>query len=164
MTDVDRRSPYTRIVVLEDTHERVQWLRDTFPGTEIDHAPDVVTFLKSVRRPYALAILDHDLGGDLGDGPDAKATYDAGTAGDANGLTGMDAVAACDRSTPVVVWSANPVWGPRMVDALVAHQVDHVVQAPFRADLRTANAIREAYFNSTGVWLSQGYTPNRVLA
>lgn len=144
---------FQSIVVLEDTLDRVQWLRATFPGVEIVHCTNVVDFIVHTRRPHALVILDHDLAGALGDGPAAKAAYDAGA--DAYGLTGMDAVRVCDLDTPVVVWSANPVWGPRMADALVARGVAYVAQCPFFSvdDGRLANAIREAYFSSTGVWL-----------
>lgn len=140
------------IVVLEDTQERVQWLEATFPGVNVRHCTNVVDFLKAIRTPHALVILDHDLAGELGDSPAAQATYDRGEAGDAYGLTGMDAARACGKHTPVVVWSANPIWGPRMRDALAEWGVP-VVQYPFRASLTMASIIREAYFTATGEWL-----------
>lgn len=152
------REHFRDIVVLEDTHERVDWLRAMFPGVHIRHAGTVVEFLKEIRAPHALVILDHDLAGELGDSPEAAAVYDRGDAGDAFGLTGMDAARACGRHTPVVVWSANPVWGPRMRDALDGWGVP-VVQYPFRADLNMAYVIREAYFTATGEWLNLNGNP-----
>ena len=142
----------THIVVLEDTHERVAWLRETFPGVEIQHCTNVVDFMKHTRTPCALIILDHDLAGELGRSPEAKAIYDRGEAADLHGLTGMDAVRVCDTHTPVVVWSANPVWGPNMRNLLDERGVPHVYY-PFKADANMAGIIRDAYHSKTGVWV-----------
>ena len=147
----------TRIVVLEDTEERVEWLKATFPQVEIEHCTDVVDFLRATRRPYALAILDHDLAGELGDSPEAAGVYDRGEAYDQFGLSGMDAVRVVDLDTPVVVWSANPVWGPRMLDALSARGVAYSAYRPFDTTHQMASVIREAYFHGAGVWLSGDY-------
>jgi hypothetical protein len=144
----------TRIVVLEDTDERVKWLRDTFPQVDIMHCTDVVEFMQATRRPYALAILDHDLAGELGDSPEAKDTYDRGAAYARFGLSGMDAVRVVDLDTPVVVWSANPVWGPRMASALAERGVGWSAYRPFDTTHQMASVIREAYFYGAGVWLS----------
>ncbi len=144
---------FSDIIVLEDTIERVQWLRATFPDATVRWAPTVVAFLMEMRRPGALVILDHDLAGELGHTAEAAATYDRGEATDRYGLTGMDAVRACGTDTPVIVWSANPVWGPKMRDFLVARGVP-VAYYGFRADANMASVIREAYFTSTGVWLN----------
>ena len=130
------------IIVLEDTIERVKWLRATFPDVAVRWAKDVPAFLRELRRPGALLVLDHD----LGDRDYTPAEYDA------YGLTGMDAARACGTDTPVVVWSANPVWGPRMRAFLVDRGVP-VVQYPFRAELNMALVIQEAYFHATKTWL-----------
>ena len=137
------------VLVLEDTHKRVDWLRATFPALDVVHVTNVVDFLKARRVPHAMVILDHDLGG-----PDQLSAeqYDRGESVDAHGLNGMDAVHACDRLTPTLVWSANPVCGPRMRAALGDMGVP-VVYYPFRADVNMAAIITETYFTATGVWV-----------
>ncbi len=150
---------FPEIIVLEDTPERVAWLRETFPDVEIEHVVDVVAFLKATRKPHALTILDHDLGGPgLAYTPEQ---YDRGEANDAYGLNGLDACRMCDHRTPTVVWSANPVCGPRMYNALEERRVP-VVYYPFRADANMAGVIQEAYFANTGVWLAQVYRGGAV--
>lgn len=139
---------FTSVLVLEDTIERCHWLRATFPDMDVVHVYNVVDFLKARRVPHAMVILDHDLGG-----PDTLSPeqYDRGESVDAYGLNGMDAVHACDRLTPAIVWSANPVCGPRMRSALGDAGVP-VVYYPFRADANMASVIQETYFHATGIW------------
>lgn len=92
-----------RILVLEDTEERVEALRSWLPGSTIKHAVDVGAFIDAATWPGArwdVLILDHDLGEGAG--------------------TGLEAVALLPDRNPClhIVWSVNPVRAPHMVQDL----------------------------------------------
>lgn len=102
------------IVVLEDAHERVDWLRREFPTRRIEWCEtvnDLFARLETLDAVPDLILLDHDLG-DVGEftGP----TWPR----DIHGMCGMDAADQLPerwRSVPIIVWSINTPRAQEMV-------------------------------------------------
>lgn len=82
------------VLVLEDTVERVSWLRDRFPELNVIHATNPLEFVQGWDQGPSLIILDHDLGLSAWDGYEACKL-----------LPELD----LHRNTPVLIWSQNPV-------------------------------------------------------
>ena len=99
------------IIVLEDSPERVDWLRRNFSDVTILWATTVDRFSRLIESTsdVRLVILDHDLGQD-------DETWPL----DPTGKNGMDAIRCLGTNThhPFVVWSINTVEGPRMISEL----------------------------------------------
>ena len=123
-----------RILVLEDTLVRVQWLRRLVgDSAEVVHAMNVADFLDAFRGDEWLIILDHDLG--HAKAGEMRLNYDV------DGKCGMDAARALGPGCSVIVWSVNPVQAPRMVEVLEAGgRVS--IWIPFWQDEVLAHAIR----------------------
>lgn len=108
------------ILVLEDSLDRVEWLRKHMPETQLVlHATSVVDFeakLGETKGKLDLIILDHD----LGHAPPTPYVVDSDSY-DENGQTGYDAALAVphDIACPVLVWSMNHSAAKRMYEALV---------------------------------------------
>jgi len=100
--------PRGRVLVLEDTQDRLDWLNDVLKNhdVEIVWCTKVMNFLQVSKERFDLIILDHDLGER---GP-----------GDGEGLTGKQAAERMDvdRHIPVVVWSVNDIGAKEMVTIL----------------------------------------------
>lgn len=102
------------ILVLEDLKERVDWLRQTFPRTEIQWCTTVLSFQMALSECNPdVIILDHDLG------------PGSATSEDADGLTGYDAAKALKTRAPVLIWSWNMWASNRMSEALMNNGVMH---------------------------------------
>ena len=110
-----------RVIVLEDAEYRVEWLeRHVGDDVHVTHCADVETFttvLTALETPPNLVILDHDLG---------------------TGAPGGEGAAAVphipdNADYPVVVWSANPIAGPRMANDLTDRKIE-AYYAPFNID------------------------------
>ena len=107
-------SPRRTILVLEDAHERIDWLRSVFAlaGFTIDAHADVAPFLAAAKAKHAelaLVIFDHDLGAKSEDPPESGVFF---ATVDSEGKTGADAarhIVALD--CPALVWSWNPEGG-----------------------------------------------------
>lgn len=97
------------ILVLEDSMDRVRWLRSKFPDCLISHAPTVEDFEKKQAEPHHLVIFDHDL--DL-------SHYSGGGYADPHSLTGADAARLYNLTAPVLVWSMNPPGARHIVEIL----------------------------------------------
>jgi len=103
------------ILLLEDTEDRVKWLRPICEarGAELVVAARVNEFIRTCREhmlsDVRALVLDHDLGGY------AVPT----TLQDADGLDGLDAVEQMPiLQAPVIVWSSNDQESPKMVSRL----------------------------------------------
>lgn len=106
------------ILVLEDSTERVDWLKGwAWQHGRIVWATGVRSFLKLavlLRPRLGMVILDHDLG------------LTPGTNGqfDSWGFTGLDAARQFSfTEVPALVWSCNFTAAQAMQDALVANGV-----------------------------------------
>lgn len=84
----------TVVLVLEDTQARVSWLRDRFPELTVIHATNPLEFVEGWDQGPSLIILDHDLGLSAWDGYEACKL-----------LPELDP----HCTTPVLIWSQNPV-------------------------------------------------------
>ena len=92
------------ILVLEDNEQRVRWLRRIARSdADVLHTETVQDFLATLEIEPDLILMDHDLG-----------TY----------FDGRDAATNMETSSPIVVWSANPVRGPEMVTILDERGLD----------------------------------------
>lgn len=116
-----------RILVLEDSIERIKWLKDRFDEyTTIEWYETVNDFIKAAndfhrRDEIVLFLLDHDLGGvPLSDAKGALKTSISVSDNwpkDTHGSCGIDAVHMLNddfQDIPTIVWSINPVGGPKM--------------------------------------------------
>lgn len=122
--------PEQIVLVLEDSEERLIWLRRVIAplGVTLSVAADVTSFLKlceayDPRRFHAdskvvAIILDHDLGS-----PEDK-------------LDGSDAVEKIPLiDAPVLVWTSNDVEGRKMNYRLNERGFERTRRIPFHADL-----------------------------
>lgn len=130
------------IVVLEDSKERMVWLRENFPDAIIKWSTTVDEFFDHLRTSskddIRLIILDHDLGSDDLATECQTLTMERGCSAtcslDENGQNGTHAVDGLDswHEIPVVVWSVNTVEGPRMAARLKKKKFV-VVWVPFES-------------------------------
>lgn len=90
-----------RFLVLEDSSERVYFLKKLFPNDEISFTDDVDSFLREVAESqFDVVVFDHSLG---------------------KQKTGMDAVHAFEplvAPTLCIVWTNEPSNGIKMVEIL----------------------------------------------
>ena len=102
-------------VVLEDTPERVEWLKGAFPDVRVVWAEEVDPFLRAVQKEekagtLKAVIMDHDLG-----------FYDHANDRDNEGQDGRDAAQLLelrDWDMPIIIWSMNPSGASRMAGIL----------------------------------------------
>jgi len=139
------------ICVLEDSDERVAWLRRVFSGYEIDHHLSVTSFVEALKvhattTRLRLAIFDHDLGyprrvadGFEGD-EDGTPLFNF----DKDGMTGEDAAKLCpELQCATLVWSWNSDGSRRIAHAMV-DKCHRVFVARFAASVEMAAAIARA--------------------
>lgn len=134
------------ILVLEDTYERIEWLRATVAGrARVVWARGVRAFQKLYHvcdTSITLVILDHDLGLSCVRERPATEGHLPGTEGP-RGLTGLDAadwLAENKCKVPVIVWSFNPDGSKFMLSSLrkagvEAWQATMLFPENLRADL-----------------------------
>ncbi|MCP4204251.1 MAG: response regulator transcription factor [bacterium] len=92
------------ILVLEDNEMRIRWLQRLMRRrADVLWTDNVLDFLDTVEIDPDLILMDHDLGQEL---------------------DGRDAAKALYTSAPIIVWSANTLRGPQMVDILEQRGLD----------------------------------------
>ena len=102
-------------VVLEDSPERVEWLKEAFPDVRVVWAEEVNPFLQAVEKEeksgaLKAIIMDHDLG-----------FYSRANDHDDEGYDGSDAANFLELKnwdTPILIWSMNPSGANRMAAIL----------------------------------------------
>lgn len=117
-------------VVLEDTPERVEWLKGVMPDVHIVHAEEVSPFLQAVEKEeragrLKAVIMDHDLG-----------SYNHRNDRDNEGHDGRDAASFLnlrDYDIPILIWSMNPSGASAMAAILKEKGYGNVWKAMFIA-------------------------------
>lgn len=138
------------IIVLEDSNDRMDWLRNTIIGVDIIHHLSVLSFVQAVNEHkdsgrLRLVVFDHDLGHTP---PHDMYSPMVSHTTDADGYTGHDAAKMLD-SIPcaALVWSLNDSGRKRIGHELVSKCSGRVYAFPYGRDLRyLADVIlREAF-------------------
>lgn len=136
------------IVVLEDSHERVEWLRKAVAPLKVEHYVRVEPFVAAVEhyvryKQIALVIFDHDLGhyppagsGGMYAGP-PEANFDT------DGRNGAHAAALVVRfEAPALVWSWNTDGRARIATTLDREdKATKILALPFAKTTEFAAAI-----------------------
>lgn len=104
-----------RILVLDDSLERVEWLHKRLPAVLIQHVSTVEEFVDCLGddNTYDLVIFDHDLGPDEETGFDAAKTFDA------------------PLTTDCLIWSVNPIGAKKIMYLLQDRGYVNVMHVPF---------------------------------
>lgn len=125
------------IVVLEDSEERVTWLKKVLPQYKILAFVDVASFVKAVTESLTdlkLVIFDHDLGHSRPPDGMYSSENDMLLRYDEDGKTGHDAAHEVPKfDVPALVWSHN-VSGRKSI-AMTLFREDKaswIQEAPFR--------------------------------
>ncbi len=145
-----------KILVLEDTYERVQWLRASVRGrARVVWARGVTSFRKLYTRfqdGTRLIILDHDLGLSRADALEFNSvtglyTHHHDPCNDGpKGLSGADAASwlatfGWEIPCPVWIWSWNPGAAKDMLVTLAKGGVKVAVRQPFEGGRRDAEIV-----------------------
>lgn len=121
------------VLVLEDTQERIDWIRSALPECEVKATKNVDEFVAWSTQPHCMAVFDHDLD---------EAHY-GGYAAE-QPLTGYDAATKYGGfDQTLLVWSWNPIGAKRITALLAIRQDDtYVVQRPFATSASYRHLVR----------------------
>jgi len=111
-----------KIFVLEDSRERVNWIKGSFYFTDIDIAMDMCE-ADNYKGGYDLLMLDHDLGDrQMVDSSDKNTGYEF-----CKRLVKNEQ----NKKVDIVIHSHNPCGAGAMKNYLVEHGFKNVLQLPF---------------------------------
>ncbi len=125
-----------KFLVLEDTRERVTWLRNVVGGhADIVYSDNVLEFCELAEdldpAEVAAVVFDHDLPLNVSK-PKGTTFVTPKDLGDSNGLTGADAAKrVVTFDVPHLVWSCNDTGARTIRDNLRVRGVQDIEVVPF---------------------------------
>lgn len=132
-----------RVLVLEDSAERMKVLRPLLKDCEVDHYEDCGPALLGAKPPYDLLLLDHDLGG--------RTFVPSEDENTGHTFVSSEVGQAVCRDTTVIVHSHNWDGAQRMVKAAKEAGASSAIWVPFSTAFigmlpRVLETIRQAKY------------------